>query len=64
MFYYLFRNVACEVINLQDPSLRTMTLMVDSDDEVNIAQFHPTPGFGIIYGTKKGRIRTYVRSTS
>ncbi|KAF0715334.1 Aste57867_3431 [Aphanomyces stellatus] len=31
---------------------------VESDvDDVNIALFHPLPGFGFLYGTKQGRVR-------
>jgi len=25
-------------------------------DDVNIARFHPTPGRGLIYGTKQGKL--------
>jgi hypothetical protein len=41
--------------------LSTKAVMCDPDDEVNIAQFHPIPGHGIIYGTKRGKIRTFSR---
>lgn len=27
------------------------------DDEVNVACFHPLVGFGLVYGTKEGRLR-------
>jgi activating molecule in BECN1-regulated autophagy protein 1 len=53
-------DVACEIITLAD--MRTTCTLTDSEDEVNIAQFHPVPGNGILYGTKKGRIRKYQRS--
>jgi activator-of-BECN1-regulated-autophagy protein 1 len=26
-------------------------------DEVNVACFHPTPGAGLVYGTKEGKLR-------
>jgi hypothetical protein len=29
---------------------------------VNIAQFHTVPGNGIVYGTKRGRVRAFERS--
>jgi activator-of-BECN1-regulated-autophagy protein 1 len=44
--------------------LSTKAVMCDPDDEVNIAQFHPIPGHGIIYGTKRGKIRTFSRSVA
>ena len=51
------QDVACEVINLLD--METVTIMPDNEDEVNIAQFHPIPGRGVLYGTKKGKVRTF-----
>ena len=29
--------------------------------QVNIAQFHPYPGVGLVYGTKRGRVRVFRR---
>ena len=29
--------------------------------QVNIAQFHPFPGVGLVYGTKRGRVRVFRR---
>jgi len=31
--------------------------MLSSDDDVNIARFHPQSGQGFVYGTKQGRVR-------
>lgn len=50
-------HVACEIVSLSDMS--TVTVMPDDEDEVNIAQFHPISGMGILYGTKKGKVRTF-----
>ena len=30
--------------------------------QVNIAQFHPYPGHGIVYGTKRGKIRSFSKA--
>lgn len=27
--------------------------------QVNIAQFHPVPGSGVLYGTKRGKVRVF-----
>jgi hypothetical protein len=37
--------------------------MCDQDDEVNIAQFHALPGQGIVYGTKRGKIRSFMHAS-
>jgi hypothetical protein len=29
--------------------------------QVNIAQFHPIPGNGIVYGTKRGKVKVFYR---
>ena len=50
-------HVACEVVRLSD--MITVTVMPDDEDEVNIAQFHPVSGMGVLYGTKKGKVRTF-----
>lgn len=36
--------------------------MEDDVDEVNIAHFHSLPGNGVVYGTKRGRVRKFGRS--
>ena len=53
--------VACEVIDIMDRNIKTVSIMADTEDEVNIAQFHPTPGSGILYGTKRGKVRVFQR---
>lgn len=55
--------VASEIVSLQDGDLRMAAVMTDELDEVNIAQFHPLPGGGIIYGTKRGRVRVFKRAS-
>jgi activating molecule in BECN1-regulated autophagy protein 1 len=42
-------------------SLHSLRVITHTDDEVNIAQFHPHPGYGFVYGTKSGHIRLYLR---
>jgi len=32
-----------------------------SDDDVNIARFHPESGHGFVYGTKQGRVRVLAK---
>lgn len=34
-----------------------ISTMLSSDDDVNIARFHPNSGQGFVYGTKQGRVR-------
>lgn len=34
-----------------------VSTMLSSDDDVNIARFHPESGHGFVYGTKQGRVR-------
>ena len=34
-----------------------VSTMLSSDDDVNIARFHPESGYGFVYGTKQGRVR-------
>lgn len=34
-----------------------ISTMLSSDDDVNIARFHPNSGMGFCYGTKQGRVR-------
>ena len=41
--------------------MQTVCILEDYEDEVNIAQFHPLPGNGVLYGTKRGKIRKYQR---
>ena len=37
--------------------LTHVATMLSSDDDVNIARFHPHSGQGFVYGTKQGRVR-------
>lgn len=61
------QNVACEVVRFSNEgsygfskdSLRTVAIIANTEDEVNIAQFHAIPGLGIVYGTKQGKVRIY-----
>jgi hypothetical protein len=63
------QNVACEVIRFSEDgaggrvytkdSVKTIAIIANAEDEVNIAQFHTVPGSGIIYGTKQGKVRIY-----
>lgn len=53
---------ACEVLSLQDPALAPVLVIEDFEDEVNIAQFHPVAAQGLVYGTKRGRTRVFVRA--
>eukprot|EP01036_Dinobryon_divergens_P027952 gene27954-36820_t len=56
------KNVACEVVSLlQSTNLKTVATMSDKEDEVNVAQFHPHAGRGIVYGTKKGKVRCFTK---
>jgi activator-of-BECN1-regulated-autophagy protein 1 len=43
--------------------MKTVNIISDQEDEVNIAQFHPQAGFGILYGTKKAKVRVFQPST-
>lgn len=56
--HHAHRKVACEIMRLSDMS--SECVMSDDVDEVNIAQFHPFPGCGIIYGTKRGKVRVFL----
>eukprot|EP01025_Chloroclados_australasicus_P033560 TRINITY_DN3426_c0_g1_i1.p1 TRINITY_DN3426_c0_g1~~TRINITY_DN3426_c0_g1_i1.p1 ORF type:complete len:700 (-),score=69.59 TRINITY_DN3426_c0_g1_i1:4159-6258(-) len=37
--------------------LKLVCVLPSSEDEVNVATWHPVPGQGIVYGTKEGRLR-------
>jgi activator-of-BECN1-regulated-autophagy protein 1 len=39
--------------------MKPASIMTDVEDEVNIAQFHPIPGMGMLYGTKRGKVRMF-----
>lgn len=55
----MYSDVACEIIDAS--TMKPVCVLRDHEDEVNIAQFHPVAGNGILYGTKKGKIRKYQR---
>ena len=59
---HAFSHVACELIDLTNPKMATANVMEDVEDEVNVAQFHPISGGGIVYGTKKGLVRVFHRA--
>lgn len=46
---------AVEVCRL--PSLELVRNILTTEDEVNVAAFHPIPGNGLAYGTKEGHLR-------
>ena len=48
-----------EVVRLAD--MEIVGVLPSSEDEINAACFHPSPGGGIAYGTKEGRLRILVR---
>ncbi len=50
-------HAACEIFDLE--IMKSFMIMSDAEDEVNIAQFHPDPGKGLLYGTKKGKVRAF-----
>lgn len=56
----IYRIAACEILSAQHSSLPTVKVVEDVEDEVNIAQFHPMPGYGLVYGTKRGKTRAFV----
>ncbi|CAN0248292.1 unnamed protein product, partial [Phaeothamnion confervicola] len=37
--------------------MRLVHTVQSVQDDVNVARFHPEPGFGFMYGTKQGRVR-------
>lgn len=44
-----------EVYRVSDMEL--VRILPSADDEVNVACFHPSPGGGLVYGTKEGKLR-------
>ncbi len=64
---------ACEIMamqRIQVPScgdcnkkswspITTVAVINDVEDEVNAAYFHPVAGQGLVYGTKRGKVRAY-----
>ncbi|KAF8696054.1 hypothetical protein HU200_036942 [Digitaria exilis] len=44
-----------EVYRVSDMEL--VSVLPSAEDEVNVACFHPSPGGGLVYGTKEGKLR-------
>jgi activator-of-BECN1-regulated-autophagy protein 1 len=44
-----------EVYRVSDMEL--VRVLPSAEDEVNVACFHPSPGGGLVYGTKEGKLR-------
>lgn len=38
-------------------SLKLLLLLTSSTDDVNVALFHPNPGYGVLYATRQGPLR-------
>lgn len=55
-------KAVCEIMSLISEDLDSVCTITDDEDEVNIAQFHPSPGVGVVYGTKRGKVRILARS--
>ena len=59
----LVATLTPQVLSITDPHLSPVSTMLDIEDEVNIAQFHPLPGVGIVYGTKRGKVKIFRRGS-
>lgn len=46
-----------EIYRVSDMEL--VSVLPSSEDEVNVACFHPSPGGGLVYGTKEGKLRIF-----
>ena len=55
--FQVFRGVytIVEVYRVRD--MRLVRHLPSQEDEVNVACFHPSPGGGLLYGTKAGKLR-------
>ncbi|EFH41654.1 transducin family protein [Arabidopsis lyrata subsp. lyrata] len=51
-----------EIYRVSDMEL--VRVLPSSDDEVNVACFHPSPGGGLVYGTKEGKLRIFQYNTA
>jgi activator-of-BECN1-regulated-autophagy protein 1 len=40
-----------------ESQLLHVTTLRSTEDDVNIARFHPESGYGFVYGTKQGKVR-------
>jgi hypothetical protein len=56
----MLSHVLCAAQVYRMPDLTLVRQMISRDDEVNVAAWHPSPGQGITYGTKAGRVRNIV----
>ncbi|KAJ4878238.1 Transducin family protein / WD-40 repeat family protein [Raphanus sativus] len=50
-----------EIYRVSDMEL--VRVLPSSEDEVNVACFHPSPGGGLVYGTKEGSLRIFQYNT-
>ncbi|KAF8111594.1 hypothetical protein N665_0074s0120 [Sinapis alba] len=51
-----------EIYRVSDMEL--VRVLPSSEDEVNVACFHPSPGGGLVYGTKEGKLRIFRYNTA
>ncbi|XP_010441955.1 PREDICTED: uncharacterized protein LOC104725057 isoform X2 [Camelina sativa] len=51
-----------EIYRVSDMEL--VRVLPSSEDEVNVACFHPSPGGGLVYGTKEGKLRIFQYNTA
>ncbi|KAF8091298.1 hypothetical protein N665_0448s0014 [Sinapis alba] len=51
-----------EIYRVSDMEL--VRVLPSSEDEVNVACFHPSPGGGLVYGTKEGSLRIFQYNTA
>ena len=54
-------HCASEVLCVDKPNLPAVKILSNDEDEVNIAQFHPNAGYGLLYGTKRGKVKVFRR---
>jgi activator-of-BECN1-regulated-autophagy protein 1 len=53
---------AGQIYRVSDMEL--VRVLPSSEDEVNVACFHPSPGGGLVYGTKEGKLRIFQYNTA
>ncbi|XP_010542908.1 PREDICTED: uncharacterized protein LOC104815976 [Tarenaya hassleriana] len=51
-----------EIYRVSDMEL--VRVLPSAEDEVNVACFHPSPGGGLVYGTKEGKLRIFRYNTA
>jgi hypothetical protein len=58
------RDITCEILqwNKCGYEMGTAGSILNTDDEVNIAQWHSVPGTGIVYGTKRGIVKVCLQA--